>query len=202
MTSEAWKHPQRQYTRREGPPTHTQKVKNCRRTPKQGLQNVANAMGWVIQMSWQYQRQCRLSPCSLDLKSLPIRTALHVTKCSGVWGSVCVCVSHSVMSDSLWPYGLWPTRLLCPWNSPSKNTGVGSVPFSRGSSLPRDRTWVSSIAGRFFTVWATCNPGILFRLPVLQQIGSLAHTPECRFHHSQLIVLFSSWSSQLKKPSG
>ena len=27
--------------------------------------------------------------------------------------------------------------------------------FSRGSSWPRDRTWVSHIAVRFFTVWAT-----------------------------------------------
>ena len=23
------------------------------------------------------------------------------------------------------PHGLWPTRLLCPWDSPGKNTGVG-----------------------------------------------------------------------------
>ena len=23
------------------------------------------------------------------------------------------------------PLGLWPDRLLCPWNSPGKNTGVG-----------------------------------------------------------------------------
>ena len=29
------------------------------------------------------------------------------------------------MSDSLPLYGLQPTRLLCPWNSPGKNTGVG-----------------------------------------------------------------------------
>ena len=29
------------------------------------------------------------------------------------------------MSDSLRPHGLQPTRLLCPWNSPGKNTGVG-----------------------------------------------------------------------------
>ena len=25
----------------------------------------------------------------------------------------------------LWPHGLQPARLLCPWDSPSKNTGVG-----------------------------------------------------------------------------
>jgi len=35
-------------------------------------------------------------------------------------------VSCSVMSDSLQPHGLQPTRLLCPWNSPGRNTGAGS----------------------------------------------------------------------------
>ena len=30
-----------------------------------------------------------------------------------------------------------------------------ATPFSRGSSRPRDQTWVSCIAGRFFTVSAT-----------------------------------------------
>ena len=30
-----------------------------------------------------------------------------------------------------------------------------AMPFSRGSSQPRDWTWVSRIAGRFFTIWAT-----------------------------------------------
>ena len=43
---------------------------------------------------------------------------------------VCVCVcAHtlgcSVLSDVLWPHELQPTRLLCPWNSPGKNTGAG-----------------------------------------------------------------------------
>ena len=30
-----------------------------------------------------------------------------------------------------------------------------AIPFSRGSSQPRDRTQVSCIASRFFTIWAT-----------------------------------------------
>ena len=39
----------------------------------------------------------------------------------------CVCLlSLLVMSNSLWPYGLYPGRLLCPWNSPGKTTGVAS----------------------------------------------------------------------------
>ena len=29
------------------------------------------------------------------------------------------------MSNSLQPYGLWPASLLCPWDSPGKNAGVG-----------------------------------------------------------------------------
>ena len=29
------------------------------------------------------------------------------------------------MSDSVWPQDQQPTRLLCPWDSPGKNTGVG-----------------------------------------------------------------------------
>ena len=37
------------------------------------------------------------------------------------------------MSDSLRPHGLWPTRLLCPWNSPGKNTGVGSHSLLQGT---------------------------------------------------------------------
>ena len=32
---------------------------------------------------------------------------------------------HSVMSDSLQPHGLQPTWLLCSWNFPGKNVGVG-----------------------------------------------------------------------------
>ena len=31
----------------------------------------------------------------------------------------------------------------------------GAISFSRGSSRPRDQTWVSRIVGRHFTVWAT-----------------------------------------------
>ena len=33
------------------------------------------------------------------------------------------------MSDCLWPHGLGPTRLLCPWDSLGKNTGVSCHSF-------------------------------------------------------------------------
>ena len=37
----------------------------------------------------------------------------------------------------------------------------GAIAFSRGSSRPRDRTQVSCIVGRCFTVWATREDGNL-----------------------------------------
>ena len=50
-----------------------------------------------------------------------------------------------------------PTRLLCPWDSPGQNTGVGCCALLRISSSTRDQTCVSSpaLADRFFTTNAT-----------------------------------------------
>ena len=69
-------------------------------------------------------------------------------------------VSCSVMSDSLWPCGLKHTRLLCPWDSPGKNTRVGchfllQGIFSTQKSNPSPLHW-----GWFFTIWATREASI------------------------------------------
>ena len=39
-----------------------------------------------------------------------------------------------------------------------------AIPFSRGSSWPRDWTWVSCIAGRFFTIWAIGESPLVTKL--------------------------------------
>ena len=41
-------------------------------------------------------------------------------------------LSHSVVSASLGPHGLWPARLVCLWNSPGKSTGVGGHAVLQG----------------------------------------------------------------------
>ena len=46
--------------------------------------------------------------------------------------SLRVCRVASVVSDSLWPCGLQPSRLLCPWDSPGKNTGVSCHTLFQG----------------------------------------------------------------------
>ena len=43
---------------------------------------------------------------------------------SPLWKQVALCVC-SARSNSLWLHGLQPAKLLCPWDFPGKNTGVG-----------------------------------------------------------------------------
>ena len=59
-------------------------------------------------------------------------------------------LTQPVMSDSLWPLGLYS-----PWNSLGQNTGVGSLSLLPGTFQPRDWTQVSRVAGGFFTSLAT-----------------------------------------------
>ena len=42
-------------------------------------------------------------------------------------------------------YELQPTSLLCPWDSPGKNTGVGCHAFLQGSSQLGDQIHVSYV---------------------------------------------------------
>ena len=44
--------------------------------------------------------------------------------------------SRSVVSDSLWPHGLYS-----PWNSPGQNTGVGSLSLLQGIFLTQELNW-------------------------------------------------------------
>ena len=112
---------------------------------------------------------------------------------------VCVmCVwSHSVMSDSLRPT-LWTVAYQAPPSMGFFQARVlewVAISFSRGSP-PRDRTRVSCIAGRRFTVWATLSRWHLY-VPWLQK------PTQNLDHHTQLCweekwgregALFLFWS--------
>ena len=45
---------------------------------------------------------------------------------------------HAQSGPSLQPHGLQPTRLLCPWDFPGKNTGVGCHSLLQGIFLTQD----------------------------------------------------------------
>ena len=64
-------------------------------------------------------------------------------------------VSYSVMSSSLFPHGLQPAKLLCPWNSPGKDTGVDNHFHLHRISPTQESNPISYIAGRFFNILAT-----------------------------------------------
>ena len=52
---------------------------------------------------------------------------------------------------------------------------IGAIPFSRGSSWPRHWTCISSIAGRFFHLWATREALRVYRLLHIETIRSKYH---------------------------
>ena len=52
------------------------------------------------------------------------------------------CAQSFIVPDCLWPHGVQPTRLLCPWDSPGKRLEWVAVPLSRGSPRPRDGTHI------------------------------------------------------------
>ena len=78
-------------------------------------------------------------------------------------------ISCSVLSDSCDPmgyslsgpsvHGILQARIL-EWVA---------IPFSRGSSWPRDWTQFSHITGRFFTVWATRQALVISYMKILRR---------------------------------
>ena len=60
-----------------------------------------------------------------------------------VMSTLCDPMNYSLPGSSV--HGLLQTKIL-EWVA---------IPFSRGSSRPKDWTWVSCITDRFFTIWAT-----------------------------------------------
>ena len=64
-------------------------------------------------------------------------------------------VSCPVVPDSLWPHGLQPTGFSIHGIFWVRILEWLAISFFRASSQPRDWTWVSCIAGRFFPNWTT-----------------------------------------------
>ena len=69
------------------------------------------------------------------------------------------------MSDTLRPHGLYSTRLLCPGDSPGKNTGVGCHALLHGiSPTLGSNSCISCIAGRLFIYWVIWEVPLSFLL--------------------------------------
>ena len=73
-----------------------------------------------------------------------------------IFYSIDMCYAKSLQSClTLWPHGLKPARLLCPWDSPGKNTGVDCHALLQGIFPNRGIKPTSlmspALAGRVFT---------------------------------------------------
>ena len=84
-------------------------------------------------------------------------------------------VSHSVVSDSLRPHGACQASLSMEFSRQEYWSGF-AMPSSRGSSEPRGWTWVSCIAGKFFTIkWISIHSWIIKYILRSDWKGSTIH---------------------------
>ena len=124
---------------------------------------------------------CNLNPSLPEMTLKEWAMLFHTPRlyaCCSYWKAsansfACLCVckcalggfSHVLLFVTL------STRLLCPWDFPAKNTGVGCHASSRGSYQPRDRTCVS------LSRWNGCLNCItvmsLIRAQQLHTVGAL-----------------------------
>ena len=97
--------------------------------------------------------------------------------------------------DRNWPQKFW----IYFWDQPH----CPAIPFSRGSSWPRDQTWVSHIIGRLFPVWATREAPASTKWTCLTfTISRLPRIDMKRFHIVHMYTSFSRlriWASMQKE---
>ena len=90
------------------------------------------------------------------------------------------------MSNSLQPHGILQARIL-EWVA---------VPYSRGSSWPRDWTLVSCVAGRYFIIWATRETLILRSIPLKMPLAQVTLGNKVLNKDKQGVLgLFKSWAA-------
>ena len=75
-------------------------------------------------------------PCVHSICSLLFFLVREIIFLVTIFGLSLLKMSHSVMSESLGPHGLYS-----PWNSPGQNTGVGSLSLLQGIFPTQESNW-------------------------------------------------------------
>ena len=111
-----------------------------------------------------------------------------------------ICESRSVMSDSLWPHGLYTPR-----NSPGQNTGVGSLsPFLQGIFLTQGSNASLPHGRRILYQWShQGNPYADPKIHIEIQEQSNSHEKEQNWTtHTSWFLKLTVWLLQLRQWSG
>ena len=102
--------------------------------------------------------------------------------------SACV-LSCFIVSNSLLPHGLQPTRLLCAWDSPGKNTEVGCHALLQGIFLTQGLKLgllnLPVLKGDFFTTSSTREA---LYICVLSYISFLSYCVNSDYQSSWLMT--------------
>ena len=117
--------------------------------------------GWSPQrLHWKVKSQPLGHQGSLSILSLSLFTSVSVTVSLSLKNTQCAYVLRGFGRVQLFatPWTIAP-RLLCPWDSPCKNTGVGCHALLQGIFLTQGSNLhlltSPALAGRFFTTSAT-----------------------------------------------
>ena len=117
----------------------------------------------------------------------------------------CSCLAMKLCLTLLWPHGLQPARLLCPWDSPGKNTGAGchflpqgiflTQGLNPGSPTLQADSLPSEPPGKHTCQCYSINMSHLLS-PLWPQVHSphlyLYSCPAKRFIHSFILLLVAS----------
>ena len=110
-------------------------------------------------------------------------------------------MTRSVMSDSLRPHGLYPARLLWPWNSPGKKTGVGWHSLLQGIFLTQGLTQVSCIGRQI--LYPLSHKGCPSNSLCLTYLSLPASTPSPQqplIFYYNCVIIFQLWFIILSFP--
>ena len=111
-----------------------------------------------------------------------------------------LCVSRSVMPVSLQPHGLQPSRLLYPWDSPGKNTGVDSLLLNAVLQLLSDHEVLVTSLFPFLSCLLGNSHLVTFSTSLLSRLEkALAPTPVLspgKSHGWRSLVGCSPWGRE------
>ena len=153
---------------------------------------------------WRSEIRVRAFRAEVTLHPVPWSLMLEILACRSIpWQKktcspgahippVLLCAKSLQSGLPLQPHGLQPTRLLCPWDSPGKNTGVGCHALLQGvSSTQGWKPYLLCLLRWQAASWRLAPPGSP-PIPPGRQINKPTKlTPLC-----QVMILQSAWEDE------